>query len=507
MKASYKVLQGENAITSSSDTHLPISSAAVDVDVVAEDDIVVGITTNKASWTSCYINLTSTVVGAGVLGLPHAYSSTGFILGTFLLIMCALSSWFSLHLLSRCAKGCGTPIASFYGVAQQVLPSYSCFIDVAVILKCFGVATSYLIVCGDLMPAAVDQMNTTGNINMGIFADRTTWVTIAFFIVAPLSCLPRLDSLKFTSLVSLVCIIALVVVIVLFAVPSFSSLDPCASTDQTDLQCHGQRAWVVLDGSSIRSLSIFVFAYTCQQNLFTLVNELKNPTQERIDSVISASIGTACGVFLVAGLCGYITYGDLVTSDLLKSYPELPITTFARICVSAIVVFHYPVQANPARRSLLTLLQHMDGREPSPKMYKARYVISTAMFLLASFFIAVSVSDLGVVLALVGASGSTLISYIIPGMFYYKMFGKSTTAGAGTGALAGTGTGAVSQRSDGQLAAADAEAVGMGGTDAAALQEPAWKRYLALMQCLCGVLLVPVCLSMIILDAATQHDG
>eukprot|EP00596_Hydrurales_sp_CCMP1899_P001617 CAMPEP_0119047628 /NCGR_PEP_ID=MMETSP1177-20130426/54281_1 /TAXON_ID=2985 /ORGANISM="Ochromonas sp, Strain CCMP1899" /LENGTH=102 /DNA_ID=CAMNT_0007022455 /DNA_START=40 /DNA_END=345 /DNA_ORIENTATION=- len=33
---------------------------------------------NKATWGSAYINLTSTVIGAGILGLPHAFAATGW---------------------------------------------------------------------------------------------------------------------------------------------------------------------------------------------------------------------------------------------------------------------------------------------------------------------------------------------------------------------------------------------------------------------------------------------
>ena len=29
---------------------------------------------NRATWLSCYINLTSTILGAGMLGLPYAYA-------------------------------------------------------------------------------------------------------------------------------------------------------------------------------------------------------------------------------------------------------------------------------------------------------------------------------------------------------------------------------------------------------------------------------------------------
>ncbi len=41
--------------------------------------------------------------------------------------------------------------------------------------------------------------------------------------------------------------------------------------------------------------------------------------------------------------------------------------------------------------------------------------------MIASYLIAVNVQDLSTILALVGATGSTTICYILPGVFYYKL--------------------------------------------------------------------------------------
>ena len=91
-------------------------------------------------------------INPGVLGLPHAFASTGFIGGTVILLVCACSSAFALHFLGKCAKKIPSPV-SFYSVAEVALPGYSLWIDFAVAIKCYGVATSYLVVIGDLMPA------------------------------------------------------------------------------------------------------------------------------------------------------------------------------------------------------------------------------------------------------------------------------------------------------------------------------------------------------------------
>ena len=54
-------------------------------------------------------------------------------------------------------------------------------------------------------------------------------------------------------------------------------------------------------------------------------------------------------------------------------------------------------------------------------VYYTRYVVTTAVFLACSLAIALTVSDLGLMLSLVGATGSTMISYVLPGWFYYNL--------------------------------------------------------------------------------------
>lgn len=45
------------------------------------------------------------------------------------------------------------------------------------------------------------------------------------------------------------------------------------------------------------------------------------PSQPRVNSVIGASVGSAWIVYVIVASFGYITYGDKVMSDVLKTYP------------------------------------------------------------------------------------------------------------------------------------------------------------------------------------------
>jgi len=50
-----------------------------------------------------------------------------------------------------------------------------------------------------------------------------------------------------------------------------------------------------------------------------------------------------------------------------------------------------------------------------------RYMVETCILIAGTFTLGLAVSDLAVILALVGATGSTTMCYILPGIFFLKM--------------------------------------------------------------------------------------
>eukprot|EP00606_Chrysophyceae_sp_TOSAG23-5_P000928 GSChrysophyteH2.ASY1.ANO1.1285.1 assembled CDS len=364
---------------------------------------------NKSSWLSCYINLTSTILGAGMLGLPYAFSEMGWILGTVLLIVCAAFALLALFFLAKCAKKTAPP-SSFHKVAQLATPGWAFLIDCVVAVKCFGVATSYLVVVGDLMPLAMLHIAP----NSFKLLDRNLWVGIGFLVVAPLSCLRSLDALRWTSGFSGIFLVFLVSLVVAYALPDTTGLDPCATCEDS----------MDIVTASIHVMPIFIFGYACQQNSFGIVNELENPSIQRINSVFLASISSAVVIYIIMASAGYLAFGNTVKPNILVSYPNNSFTSAARIFVSLVVLFHYPLQAHPARKSMLSLISsfYEETAEPNKSVYYQRYAACMILFLGLSIVIALSVTDLGLMLSLVGATGSTAISYILPGIFYYKIY-------------------------------------------------------------------------------------
>ena len=58
------------------------------------------------------------------------------------------------------------------------------------------------------------------------------------------------------------------------------------------------------------------------QNVFSVVTELRNSTQARVDAITRSSVVTAVIVYGIVAIAGFSTYGTEVESNILVSYPS-----------------------------------------------------------------------------------------------------------------------------------------------------------------------------------------
>jgi hypothetical protein len=86
--------------------------------------------------------LANTLLGAGMLGLPGAFKDCGYLVGGVLLLFFGCTAILGLHLLAESSAKVPRP-ATFYAVAEAAMPGLGLVIDLAIGIKCFGVATSY----------------------------------------------------------------------------------------------------------------------------------------------------------------------------------------------------------------------------------------------------------------------------------------------------------------------------------------------------------------------------
>jgi amino acid permease len=161
-----------------------------------------------------------------------------------------------------------------------------------------------------------------------VLQSRSVCIALAFVLIAPISFMPSLDALKFTSWLSGAMLLYMVLLIFLYAlhIPDNTLFDPCYqfNSSATQQQCSGSQSLVVWDMETVKILSVFIFNFSCQQNVFTIVNELKDPTPLRVNSVFAATMGTATVLYVIVTYSAYSTFGSAMLTDVVKMYPSKP---------------------------------------------------------------------------------------------------------------------------------------------------------------------------------------
>jgi hypothetical protein len=133
-----------------------------------------------------------------------------------------------------------------------------------------------------------------------------------------------------------------------------------------------------------------------------------------------------------------------------NDFPDPPsvASTIGKAAIVVLVTFSIPLQVHPCRASLdaiskwrpntaqnNTRSSSPGGRPllggpgeaprgdhaPSSSMSDTRFALFTTVIIVLSYVVALSVSSLDRMLAYVGSTGSTSISFILPGLFYYKI--------------------------------------------------------------------------------------
>eukprot|EP00038_Savillea_parva_P001843 m.107828 g.107828 ORF g.107828 m.107828 type:complete len:482 (-) comp10635_c0_seq4:78-1523(-) len=360
-----------------------------------------------ASVSSSLVNLTNTIVGAGVLALPFAFKSTGAILGIVVLVMVYLLILMSIEFLVAATRH--TTQKSYAGVAIAALGYRGNVItQIATILTTFGAMTSYLIIIGDMTAPLIGlALGGDNDAYCSLYAERQFPIACSLPILIPLCMLRNIDSLRYTSAVAVFSVLYLVLIVVYKSGESIA-----ANAEESKMQPHD---FFNFSAMIFRAIPIITLAFTCHMNVLPVVTGLKHPTKRRVRQVTIGSITICVILYALIGLFGFLTFytRDAVEGNVLLNYDvDEPEIIVGRVAVTLVVVFSFPILAHPCIGAVEALFFNDWAFS-----YKRR-AIEVACIVGPAFTIAFFVADVSIVLGVAGSTGSTLIGFILPGLFY-----------------------------------------------------------------------------------------
>jgi len=370
----------------------------------------------KASICSTMINLTNTITGAGMLGLPYAFANSGVALGLVWFLLTGFGESYAIHLLGKCILK--ERKYSFRALVKKTLhfKGNENLINGIMAFNCFGYCCGYVIVCGQLFPDIIKDFFKVKS--SSVLVNPIFWISFMVWCIAfPLVCLRSLDNLKFTSAIGFIGVVYVATITVLYAFGKEFMGDACSGHVET---CPGDFYWWFPGSVSnlLRVISMFCYAFVCTQNIPTLTFELKNKTIRRLDIAVNGAIVFAIGIYFLTALGGYLIFGSVVDSDMLVSFPRNTYTSVARLMIALVLCTTFPLQMFPTKNAVCNIFFGWDALECNNWQY-----YGTVFALMASAWaIGIFIKDLSIVLAFIGGTTSMFIGYTLPAFLYIRLF-------------------------------------------------------------------------------------
>lgn len=372
----------------------------------------------SGNFSSSWSVLTKTILGVGMLTVPWAAAHIGWIMAGVLLLGAGAFATLALHLLACVAIELGGEDTTFYSACARVAPQMRFFVEIAIAVKCLGVATSYLQVTGALVVSVIDPPEEEK------FIAKFLVILAAVICMCPICFRRRIGKTGFTNWIALAGIVYVWILLVSYGAGNlFGSLTIPGQVGNTVLE----RTSMFPPGSIIdiiTTIPVFIFSFTCHQNMFPIANEITEPSVDRLTSVALASVSTGVGIYGSCIIFGYAAFGADIDSNFLEALPPSVYVTAGKVFFAIASALSFPLQTHPCRRSLSVLLKTALKKTFEYPQRGERLMRRglTFLILIAIMTFATIVDDLGLIFELVGAIGSNTMCYIMPTYLYIKTF-------------------------------------------------------------------------------------
>ncbi len=371
---------------------------------------------SKASITASTFIMAATCMGAGILALPYAFSLTGMIFGVILAIFNCITSIYVLKLLIRLAITLNAK--SYEELGGKIFPSYGrSTVAILMIILTFGCLIAYCDVIADASLGFIEDLFSTDT----LWSNRT--FILCFFIyviILPLCLLSSISKLEKASFIAVFLITGFAICIVIYSIMDLvKDVNKHRPIDE-DIQLFN------LNLNVFEALSIICLAYCAQSSLFPIFKDLKDANYIKMKKVITNSMILVGLAYLLCGLFGYWVFGINVNGDVLKSIPNDRTFNIIRILLCIAMIFHYPVIHFGLREAVKNLLYYKN--KENNKLTTCQHFTLTFILTSLSLLIALILPDLDSVFSLTGALSGFPLAFILPCIYYIKIYNTNGTA-------------------------------------------------------------------------------
>ncbi|CAG2102700.1 unnamed protein product [Medioppia subpectinata] len=345
------------------------------------------------------------VAGGGILSLPHAVAEAG---------------WLGLPLIALCCANAGLAgicLAKSWLILEERYPEYrvgltrkpfstigykaygtwaSVAVSLAMNLTRFGTSAAFLLIVSELLQGVMAGLNAGKAMNVGI----CSWVPVVGITLTPFMWLgspadfwpAAYTAMLSTILGSILLLISLVneakkkVTETVYLMPTFENF--------------------------FKAYGNILFAFGGASAFPNFQNDMKE--KEKFPKAVIFGFGGLLILYITMPGMGYGVYGQDVHDNIIADLPNTGLTTAIIFCFLIHCYFAFLIIINPVLLELEEMLN-------IPKHFNAKRCIFRTVLMAALIFAAMSVPSFGVIITLIGGTTVTLMAFLMPPFFYFKL--------------------------------------------------------------------------------------
>ncbi|KAL5228483.1 hypothetical protein ABZP36_016748 [Zizania latifolia] len=366
-----------------------------------------------ASVLGAMFNVSTSVVGAGIMSIPAAMRVLGVAPTVALVVCVALLANAAVDFMLRYTRG-PSSYAALMGDAFGRAGSR--LLNVFVAFNAIGTLTVYLIIIGDVMSGTTSGEKTHAGVLPEWFGQqwwtgREVVLVAAAVILLPLVLRKRVDSLKFTSALSILLAVVFMLIslgIAVYALFSGTAKMPRMFPDFSRLSSPFEL---------FTAVPVIVVAFTFHFNVHPIRAELSKTSDMK--AAVRISLVLCAVIYVAVGFFGFLLFGDATMADVLANFDRssgagVPqaLNDAARLSYALHLVLVFPLLHFSLRVNVDELL--FPGRRPLATDTR-RFVTLTAVLMAVLYALAFAIPSIWTLFEYSGSTFAVCISLIFPG--------------------------------------------------------------------------------------------
>ncbi|RZC55799.1 hypothetical protein C5167_014648 [Papaver somniferum] len=388
-----------------------------------------------ASVTGAVFNVSTSIIGAGIMSIPATLKVLGVIPAVLLILFIAVLSEVSVDFLLRFTSwGKSTTYAGLMG--ESFGRAGSVGLQICIMVTTLGTLIIYLIIIGDVLCGTANTVSKGVTVeHLGILQEwfgTHWWNTRTFALLfMVISSLPRscclnafkyseliygvhddAESLRFSSAVSILLAVVFVVISTVMAISALwagKTNSPKLVPDLVNSSSYFEL---------FTAVPVIVTAFTFHFNVHPIGNEL-NKSSDMV-SAVRISLVLCATIYIAVGFFGYLLFGDSVLPDILANFDQnfgskvgSVLNDVVRLSYALHLVLVFPLLNFALRINIDGLI--FPKSWPLLASHNIRF-LSLTFFLLAIIYIAaIAIPNIWYFFQFMGSTTALCLAFIFPG--------------------------------------------------------------------------------------------